>query len=133
MRVDDWPTALFELVEEYRFKDFQWGEHDCCLFAADCCIAVCGKDPAESYRGKYTTEIGAKRALKQQHGSVEAAFDACFARVDANLAQRGDVVLFDGDLGPTAGIQGAEGIVWSVGLNGLAIIKPDVKVAWRVE
>lgn len=133
MRVDDWPTALFELVEEYRFKEFQWGEHDCCLFAADCCIAVCGKDPAESYRGKYTTEIGAKRALKQQHGSVEAAFDACFARVDANLAQRGDVVLFDGDLGPTAGIQGAEGVVWSVGLNGLAIIKPDVKVAWRVE
>lgn len=133
MRVNDWPTALYELIEEYRFKEFQWGEHDCCLFAADCCIAVCGTDPAASYRGKYTTEIGAKRALKQQHGSIEGAFDACFARVDANLAQRGDVVLFDGDLGPTAGIQGPEAVVWSVGLNGLATIRPDVKVAWRVE
>lgn len=133
MRILDWPTALFEKIDSARFTEFKWGEHDCCLFAADCCIAICGKDPASSYRGRYTTEIGAKRALKQQHGSVEAAFDAMFERVDPAFAQRGDVVLFEGDLGATAGVQAQDGVVWSVGLNGLAVIKPEVKVAWRIE
>lgn len=133
MRIADWPSTLFEHIDSARFQEFQWGVHDCCLFASDCCLAICGKDPAQSYRGKYTTEIGAKRALKQQHGSVEAAFDAMFERVNPALAQRGDVVLFEGEFGPTAGIQGQDGVVWSVGLNGLALVKPDVTIAWRVE
>ena len=133
MRILDWPSALFEKIDAARFVEFKWGRHDCCLFAADCCFAICGKDPASSYRGKYTTELGAKRALKLQHGSIESAFDSYFQRIDPAFAQRGDVVFFEGEFGGTAGIQGQDGVVWSVGLNGLAVIKPEVKVAWRVE
>lgn len=133
MRIQDWPTALFSHIESAKEKEFSWGEHDCCLFAADCCIALCGKDPAQAYRGTYTTATGAKRALTKNHGSIEAAFDAVFERVDTAFAQRGDVVVFESELGLTAGIQGVDGVVWSVSLNGLAILKPEVKTAWRVE
>jgi hypothetical protein len=56
-----------------------------------------------------------------------------FERVDPAFAQRGDIVVFESDLGLTAGIQGVDGVVWSVSLNGLAILKPEVKTAWRVE
>ena len=133
MRVQDWPTALFSHIESAKSKEFVWGEHDCCLFAADCCVALCGKDPAEAYRGTYSSEIEAKRALSKNHGSVEAAFDSLFQRVDPAFAQRGDVVVFESELGLTAGIQGVDGVVWSVSLNGLAILKPEVKTSWRVE
>ena len=57
---------LNETIKAALGRPFLWGEFDCCLFAADCTASVCGVDPAENYRGKYTTETGAKRQLKKQ-------------------------------------------------------------------
>ena len=99
MRKRDWTTQLAHTIKAAIERPFSWGEFDCCLFAADCAVAVCGADPAEAYRGKYSSEAGAKRLLKKLHGSLEAAWDACFARVQPGLIQRGDIALYDGPNG----------------------------------
>ncbi|WP_408068300.1 DUF6950 family protein [Yersinia nurmii] len=39
---------------------FLWGQHDCCLFVADCAEAVCGIDSAGDYRGTYDSALGAR-------------------------------------------------------------------------
>ena len=114
-------------------QPFSWGTHDCCLFAADCAVAICGKDPAQLYRGTYSTEQGAKRALIKHHGSIMAAFDACFEQLAPTHAQRGDLVLFESPLGQTVGVVWASAI-WAVGKAGVGVVeRPNVSIAWRVE
>ncbi len=93
-RYRDWTTQLHHTIKAASERPFSWGEFDCCLFAADCCIAICGVDPAAEYRGRYTTEIGAKRVLRNTHGSLEAAWDASFERVPA-VTVKVSVALFD--------------------------------------
>lgn len=46
MRIHHWQTALVEVLQKYRDEPFKWGEFDCSMLAADCALAVCGKDPA---------------------------------------------------------------------------------------
>ncbi len=133
MKNPNWQKELANVIEKAQEVPFFWGKHDCCLFASNCALAVTGKDPSEKYRGRYTSEIGAKRVLAKEHGSIESAFDAYFERVDPALAQRGDIVLFDSEMGKTAGVMWSSHI-WSVGLCGVAIVKnPKPYMAWRVE
>ncbi|WP_199770468.1 DUF6950 family protein [Aeromonas sp. ASNIH1] len=100
---------------------------------ADICLAVCDKDPAAAYRGRYRTEIGAKRVLAKTHGSIAAALDVLFERVPVAMAQRGDALVFDGPQGQTAAVMWA-GQVWAMTEQGARPI-PDVVplFAWRVE
>ena len=128
----DWQQRLSGVIRASFGRPFSWGDHDCCIFAADCCVAVCGTDPAEQYRGRYKTEAGAKRALKKTHGSLEAAWDACFERVDVGLAGRGDVVLYDGPLGRSVAVVWA-GDCWSIEQSGAVRAQCEPLVAWRVE
>ncbi|WP_413614745.1 hypothetical protein MRB56_12620 [Halomonas cupida] len=132
MRHSDWVKQLHTHITAALGRPFSWGENDCCLFASDACLAVCGVDPAASYRGRYHSAMGAARVLKSEHGSISAAFDAHFSRVDPALAQRGDVVLFDGEHGETVGVVWAGGI-WSTGPEGLGRVDATPLVAWRVE
>jgi hypothetical protein len=132
MRHDDWSKRLRETIQAAQGRPFLWGENDCCLFAADCCIAVCGIDPAEKYRGQYSTERGAKAALLRNHGSLEAAWDDCFKRIDVRLRQRGDVVLFDSEFGRCVGVVWSGGIV-AVTDDGAAYVNAEPIIGWRVE
>ncbi|WP_199287793.1 DUF6950 family protein [Kushneria phosphatilytica] len=128
----NWPQKLYDAIQAAHEAAFSWGENDCCTFAADCCIAVCGIDPAEKYRGHYTTEIGAKRKLTEIHGSLEKACDAYFERVPVTKAQRGDMVMFEGEIGNTMGVVWA-GSVFSITQNGVRRVKATPELAWRVE
>lgn len=131
MRNENWPRHLSAVIKAATERPFSWGESDCCLFAADCCIAVCSVDPAEEYRGHYSTETGAKRALKARHGSLEAAWDAYFERIDVKLAQRGDVVAYDGEMGRSVGVVWA-GEIWGMTPDGCSRIVCSPDMAWRV-
>ena len=72
MRHPDWQIRIITTIQAATERPFCWGENDCCLFVADVCLAACDKDPAAHYRGRYTTEIGAKRVLAKTHGSISA-------------------------------------------------------------
>jgi len=49
-RPPDWPERLLAALAAARDRPFRWGEHDCCLFAADLIEAVTGVDPAAAFR-----------------------------------------------------------------------------------
>lgn len=97
MRYRDWEQQLANYFIAMRDVPFEYGVNDCCLFAASAVAAMTGVDVAEQYRGKYTTELGAAKALKKLGGgTVEATFDALFPAIGAAFAQRGDLV-FNGE------------------------------------
>ncbi|GHS80344.1 hypothetical protein PAGU2196_11780 [Pseudomonas sp. PAGU 2196] len=132
MRYRDWTTRLSEVIKAAIERPFSWGEFDCCLFAADCAVAVCGTDPAEAYRGTYKTEVGAKRALKKRHGSLEAAWDACFARVAPAFIQRGDVAMYEAPGGRSMAVYWANEF-WATTDDGVGPVVCDPLAVWRVE
>lgn len=132
MRNRDWTTRLHDVIRAAHGRPFSWGEFDCCTFAADCAVALCSTDPAAAYRGKYSTQAGALRLLKKNHGGLEAAWDACFARVLPAYVQRGDVALYDGPNGRSVAVFWANEF-WSVAEDGVVRIECTPLAAWRIE
>lgn len=132
MRYRDWTTRLNYVIKAALGRPFSWGEFDCCLFAADCAMAVCGVDPAQAYRGTYKTQAGAKRALKKNHGSLEAAWDACFTRVAPAFIQRGDIALYESPRGRAVAVFWANEY-WSTTDDGVARVVCEPLAVWRVD
>lgn len=118
--LDGWDARLHAAIEAARAKPFQWGVHDCCLFACDCVLAVTGVDmaaegPNGSLRGTYDSLQGAVAAMKRICGAkepvtVEQLVEHFAARHGARevkpaFARRHAVTLFDEpDLGPALGV-----------------------------
>ncbi len=97
-RVPGWPERLAAVIEAARTRPFAWGQHDCCLFAADCIKAMTSLDLAHLWRGTYRDEDGASAQLRR-HGyrSIRhlVGFQLAvhgFRRIHPVLAHRGDVV-----------------------------------------
>ena len=83
-------------------QPFVWGEFDCCLFVANVVALQLGFDPAAPYRGRYSSEIGAVRALAKHGAKTKDLTDTWDAALKIKAtpgmaAARGDVVmLMDG-------------------------------------
>jgi hypothetical protein len=92
-RIREWQSALAELIGARMSMPFAWGEHDCCLFAADCVKAITGHDPAADARGSYSDERGAVRVLSKMGGLEQIAATRCGDEVPPAMARIGDVVL----------------------------------------
>lgn len=132
-RYMDWDKRLAHFLAANRTRPFRWGEWDCCLFAADAVHAITGHDYAAAYRGKYSTELGAVRALKRYgQGSLAATMDALLGnRVAACTAMRGDVVAVDTPSGDALGV--VFNGIWLVQPSGLCCIPAhQAKLCWRV-
>lgn len=100
-RVDNWETALDAYLDETYEKPFEYGTHDCCLFAAGWIERVLGVDVATEYRGRYMTALGAARLIRKVTGGgtpedcmdkAAADFDHIVAHPSIWYAQRGDIV-----------------------------------------
>jgi len=95
-RPDNWPALLWAFVQSRQSRPFVWGEHDCCLFAADWVRELHGIDPAEDFRGAYTSALGAARIVG--HGFSLATFVGDrfaalgFDKIPVLSASRGDLV-----------------------------------------
>lgn len=132
MRHPQWTMQLPETLRAAMSRPFSWGEHDCCLFTADCALAVCGIDIAEKVRGRYKTKSGAMRVLKSEFGDLESGLSSFFTGIEPDKATRGDIVMFNGDEGKTLGVLWA-GKVWSVTESGVLPVNHQPIKAWRVE
>ncbi|HEE9631311.1 TPA: hypothetical protein R8E83_003592 [Escherichia coli] len=132
MRKPDWQIKLGETIAAATERPFLWGEHDCCLFAADCAVVVCGIDPAEKYRGTYSDALGARKALLKNHKTIDAAIGAYFKEVPPALAQRGDLVVLNTEQGRVAGVVWGLG-VWVTTPDGVRCVRKKPDRAWRVE
>jgi hypothetical protein len=115
---------LPEFIASRLHAPFAWGSNDCALFAADAVEAITGVDIAEDFRGKYTTKLGAIKAIKEITGgsTVEDAAVYCAEKHGLKeheyplLAKRGDLVIVRNNLG--------EKVAGIVGLNGRHVYVP---------
>lgn len=144
-RVDKWDSvALNDFLNQRAQEPFEWGVNDCALFAADGIKAITGIDIAEDFRGKYTTETGALRAIKTicNGTTVEDATEYCANKhalkewPNPLFAQRGDLVVFENGRRLIAGLVHLNGRdIVAVGESGLyrfRITEASIKRAWHV-
>jgi hypothetical protein len=135
-RVDNWPRALEEHIQNQMHRPFEWGVHDCLLFAASCVEAVSGDDPAIEYRGTYSTALAAYRIIDDA-GGFDALIDSCLGvdRVHINLAQRGDVVSRTDEKSRTSAGVCVGAVYVFTGPSGLVFLpKQECNIsAWRIK
>lgn len=92
-RLSDWEQRLSDYIIDNRDRVFDWGKHDCCTNYFDAVEAMSGQDLWHFMRGKYSTELGAFRALKRHaDGDIESTFDRLMNPVATGFLQRGDAV-----------------------------------------
>ncbi len=101
----DWRTRLSVYLHEVAHKPFQWGEHDCALFAAGAVQATTGEDFARDHRGKYKTLMGGLRRLKKAGFADHAAMAASiFEECHPSSAHVGDLAAIETDEGIALGV-----------------------------
>lgn len=100
MRIRGWEQALAAHTRSHMRTLYQWGRHDCALFAASCVAVITGHDFAESYRGGYSDEDGARRVLASigcdNVGDLAARY---LPEISPAEARRGDIVMIEGTSG----------------------------------
>lgn len=93
-RYADWEARLGDYITAHEGAAFEWGVRDCALFAGAGVAAITGFDATTPFRGRYSTKVGAARALARYGaGTLEATFDAHLPVIAAAFARRGDIVL----------------------------------------
>jgi hypothetical protein len=151
---EHWPVLMATYLQSVRHQPFAWGSFDCCMFAADCVVAMTGTDPAAAFRERYNSASTAALALRNYAGAgLIATMDKIaeahgWQKVDNVLRlQRGDVVLGSpAVLGGDHGLEATVGIcagtislfVGDKGLIGVSTIETpglpaNVLCGWRIK
>jgi len=131
MKNPDWHNRLIAVIRAAEKRPFLWGEHDCCLFAADCAEAMTGENFADDWRGTYDNETGAKKALLRGGGSLEKVLAKYLDEVPVKMAQRGDIAVVENAGTRCAGVIYG-GAVWVPGEEGLVCLRIKPLSTWRV-
>jgi hypothetical protein len=96
-RRSTWEADLAAYIAEHDGAPVVWGERDCCLWSAGAAAVQTGIDNAAAFRGQYSTEIGAAKALRRiGAGCIESTFDSFYPERPLAFARRGDLV-FNGE------------------------------------
>lgn len=117
---------------------FTWGRGDCFLSLADIIMRARGYDPAEFFRGRYTTARGAARVTRE-FGGFAGAFEFVaqtndWREIKPKDAMIGDVGLLAGKDSPRCGVIRHEKLWVGRTLTGFAGVPVDqVARAWRVK
>jgi hypothetical protein len=142
-RLEHWATrAYHEFLLSRAHTAFEWGVHDCALFAADGVLAMTGVDIAADFRGKYSDEAGAMDAIKSVCNGATVADAAAWCAAKHALpeweyplmAQRGDLCVLEESGRLIAGLIHLSGRhIVCAGENGLMRLPvTDVVRAWHV-
>ena len=94
-RRNDWPERLAAYFEANRDTPFEFGVHDCGLFACGAVDAMAGTTLASELRGQYQDADGERSAL-------EAIVRVCgIPAIPVKMARRGDIALCETSEGMT--------------------------------
>ena len=98
VRLSDWEPRLYAWFDTCATTPHDYGRHDCGLFVAGGVAAMTGFDFAAPFRGRYSTALGATRALRRHGGGDMAAVltRALGDPVPRAFAHRGDIVRYNG-------------------------------------
>jgi hypothetical protein len=122
-RTPGWQGRLSRYLGACAHRAFEPGQHDCALFAAGAVEAMTGVDPAERWRGRYTTLRGGARVLRRDGYADHIAATAALLRSRAagERAKPGDLAVVPSDDGPALGVvQGTQ--VYVLGPSGLHLV-----------
>ncbi len=141
MRKINWHYLLEQEITRASALPFEWGTHDCALFACNAILAMTGDDPAIDFRGIYDSEESANAALEAFAGGglLETAEKICarlaYPETAPAFAGRGDVALCDLPTGNTLGIVSLNGREVLVAAPHGLLRVPFSKIikAWKVE
>lgn len=130
MRYEDWPERLDRFIEEHSKSPFEYGINDCCLFGAKAIETIVDIKIVEEvnklHKGK-----NSRKNLANLVAKTLKTYN--FKEIPPLAAQRGDIVLFETELGTTVGIS-VGGKITAPGESGLEFFPLDVaKTAWRIE
>ena len=130
MRKPGWPEILVAKISEWKTIPFEWGTTDCAMFVVDVVNAMTDRQIVNRALGAYGSERGALRSIAALGGNLSDLVTLRFgAPIAPGFAQRGDVLLREGNLGICVGVNGAfrtpDGVVDFPTL--------DCECAWRVE
>ena len=118
VRLPHWRSALSSCIEEALQRPFEWGRHDCALFAADAVLAMTRVDLAAEWRGRYSTARGAIRVLRRDgHDDHIACAAGHLPEVHPARAAIGDIMVVETPEGPALGV-----------LTGAAIAVPGADI-----
>jgi hypothetical protein len=132
VRNQNWDILLAEFITSRHDTPFEWGVHDCTLFAVDAGIEIMGVDLAADYRGRYSDESGAARIIAEA-GSLRALVGRHAAEINPKMAQRGDWVMVE-QCGADALAVCIGTRYIAAGVRGLACgPMSDAVAAWRIE
>lgn len=132
-RRSTWEADLSAYIALVRALPFEYGQHDCGLFAAGAVLAMTGDDPGAPFRGQYSSELGCAKALKRfGAGDLKSTLDSLFDDRPIGRLQRGDLV-WNGDavgvcMGDNALFVGQEGEVEGL----IRISRAEWAGGWRV-
>jgi hypothetical protein len=131
MRSETWDIDLMAFIKSREKTSFEWGIHDCVLFACDCARAMTGADLAAKYRG-YSTEEGAGAIIKEAGGLRSLVTANIGPEISPKMAKRGDWVMMEQDGGPAVAVcVGVMAI--AAGKKGLVMRRmTDAAAAWRI-
>lgn len=133
IRHPGWRGRLAAYLGTCAGRPFEWGTHDCALFAAGAIEAMTGEDPGAAFRGRYRTFKGGLKALqKVGHADHVALAVALLDEVPPAFAQAGDLAMIQTPEGAAMGIvQGHR--IYVLRPEGLATVDLlQAARAWRV-
>jgi len=104
MRRVDWVSRLWDTMNVWHSANFDYGHHDCCLFAARCIDAITGTDREKELLTQYHDERTAMRFIAKSGGIVPAISERLGEPVDGYCARRGDVCLVPTENGDGVGV-----------------------------
>lgn len=93
-RHPDWSRRLIDIASVHSRQQAVWGQTDCLMVVGEVIQAVVGVNPLERFRGKYSTELGAAKVLRQNEcENVLDVFADFLTLTETNRFQmlRGDV------------------------------------------
>lgn len=131
-QVDEARVRFDALIAQRQRAPFAWGQHDCCLFAADAVLALTGSDPAAAWRGAYSDAAGAARLLAEL-GGVRAIAAAHGREIRPLAARLGDVGVLEHDGRDLLAV--CAGDVWLAPAAGQGLTAAPLDAAlaaWRV-
>jgi hypothetical protein len=143
-RIEGWELKLDDFIKSRQNVKFEWGIHDCALFACDAIREITGTDPAYYFRGKYKTKDEAYLLLKEfARGGLEETVEKLslefgFDEISDKFAGRGDWVLCNvptviNEELPTLGIVGMTEMIHIAGTRQLQIFEKTSGVRfWKV-
>ena len=127
-RLIDWQSRLFKPIADHEQVPFEYGRHDCAIWAGKIVQAITGEDFYSSYVGKYKTLKGGFRHFKKSTNfpSHIHYILANFDKVPVSMGRVGDLALIETPEGPAVAVMAGQFVI---ALNQYGLVRIDLDQA----